>query len=268
MFTGLLKEEYFKSTGQDCIVAFIDILGFRDIVMGDDNDANKAIDIIDDKIKTALEIVKEDSVGYTSVRLFSDCMCVACDFDFHNTYNILYEIAYLQLYLATEEIFTRGGLSFGKHFQNDRIIFSKALIQAYDLEKRAIYPRVVLDKCFIDYVMGLEDETDKNRRIFLIEQSPDKLFFIDYLEIVFDIDFDNQDLLKKHKNAIINQARKHHMEPQIVDKYRWLAEYHNLKISEYVETQKYDKNRRLNILEELLINIKSVFPAFQKPWPI
>jgi hypothetical protein len=44
----------------------------------------------------------------------------------------------------------RGGVSFDRHFENQSITYSPALTKAYQLEQKAIYPRILIDVAIID----------------------------------------------------------------------------------------------------------------------
>ena len=48
------------------------------------------------------------------------------------------------------DLYLRGGVSIGFHYEDDNIIFSDGLIKAYYLEsKKSIYPRIILDEDLI-----------------------------------------------------------------------------------------------------------------------
>jgi hypothetical protein len=55
--------------------------------------------------------------------------------------------------LLMHNIYVRGGVSLGFHFENENTIFSKGLLNAHSIEtKRALYPRIVVDNELINKI--------------------------------------------------------------------------------------------------------------------
>ena len=88
---------------------------------------------------------------------------------------MLYELAFMQSWLSINGIFVRGALSSGPHYENDHIIFSEGLIKAYDHEKSAIYPRIIVDPGLLSCICN-----DVNADFLMI--APDGEIFVDYLD--------------------------------------------------------------------------------------
>jgi hypothetical protein len=131
------------------IVAFLDILGFRSLVVQNRDQATSVIRKLDEALNHTLKCLAEyGEPDWSSVKLFSDCFCISCN-DADLTF-MLHELSFLQWYLATNGIFVGGGLSFGSHYENERIIFSEGLIRAYDLQRLDPYPRVLIDHAVLD----------------------------------------------------------------------------------------------------------------------
>jgi len=62
----------------------------------------------------------------------------------------------------TKGFFLRGGISTGSYFADDNMIFSKGLVNAYQLEsKKAIYPRVIIDKNIVVRIQNISIESLK-----------------------------------------------------------------------------------------------------------
>jgi len=81
--------------------------------------------------------------------IFLKCTNRELFIDFLNLLKIIY-VAFIK-----QGLFLRGGLSYGKHFENDRITYSHVLTKAHELaEKITEYPRVVIDN---DIILMSED---------------------------------------------------------------------------------------------------------------
>ena len=270
---SLVREQYMsnsynESNYPDKLVAFLDILGFKNLVMQDIEGALQTINSIDGHLKHVLKILADNHGKTFSIKLFSDCICVSCEYTFENIFYMMYELAFIQLYFSFEGIFLRGALTKGNHFENDRIIFSKGLIKAYELEQAAIYPRIIIDKYLIDQI-----KQDNNsyfpiyigfkKQDFLI-QSPDGQFFVDYLNLLYEEGMDQIESLHKHKESIIDNVNKNLENIKIIEKCRWIAEYHNYKFNEIFDADGWEEDYATKVIKDTTIHISSVFPNFKK----
>lgn len=144
----------------DCIVAFLDILGFQEYVKryfnSDDPEDKKILENINDGLIDGLKNVKESEnqeINLVKYKLFSDCVC----FSIPTYQGKVGEVAMLSemvnrvvnysFHLIRRNIYPRGGIAVGPHYQDENIIFSDGLNKAHYLEdKIAIYPRTILDE--------------------------------------------------------------------------------------------------------------------------
>ncbi|NTU74447.1 hypothetical protein HGB07_10060 [Candidatus Roizmanbacteria bacterium] len=181
---------------------------------------------------------------------------------------MVFELAFIQFIMARDGIFLRGALSRGNHFENDRMIFSKGLVTAYHLETKAIYPRIIIDSALIDSIMNDNNfyapfYVQERTRNFVI-QSPDRYYSVDYLNSLYQKGLDEIEALERHKDSIEAAAKHNLLDSRITDKYRWLAEYHNCKVAEFVCPDDYEEPYLSEILESTTINITEIFPNFKK----
>jgi hypothetical protein len=262
------KRVYKEKDLQNKLVAFVDILGFKHLITQEKSKAIKSLNDIDSSIQHILWILKEQHQKTFSTKLFSDCICISCDDTLENVFYIIYELSYIQYSLSLEGIYVRGGLSFGDHFENNRIIFSNGLVKAYELEQTAHYPRIIIDSELIIRIF----EDDENyfpyycgfkKRDFIIE-SPDGHFSIDYLHMLYEEGFEQLEELKFHKEALITNLMANYNNQKIVDKYRWLAEYHNNRFNEIFASEEYEEEYVKSVNESIYINIETTFPSFKK----
>jgi hypothetical protein len=210
------------------LVAFIDILGFAEMVIDDEPSVLDTIRLLDGRLRHVREVWRDDW-GDLSVKLFSDCICISCRPE--DCAHMLYELAFLQFYLSMDGIFLRGGLALGKHFENDLMIFSKGLVEAYQLERMALYPRIVVAEGVVQgkeqpyYTAGTWPTQS------LVMRDPDGTKFVDYIEFSMEEGMEQADFFSAHKKAILHQVARHSTTPRIIDKYLWVARYHNAKFA-------------------------------------
>jgi len=50
----------------------------------------------------------------------------------------------------------------------------------------------------------------------------------------------------------------------MIDKYKWLSEYHNIKFKELFPQEDYYKNAYKEMQESMCIDIDSIFTGFEK----
>lgn len=145
---------------KQCIVAFLDILGFEEHVKNFLNPKSSQDQEICKNIQSALnESMKYVKYGdnkdkrLVRYKIFSDCTCLSVPEFYHTEIEstilclLMTIIKSYTFHLLNNDILLRGGVSVGFHYQNDDMIFSDALIKAHYLEsKEAIYPRTILDK--------------------------------------------------------------------------------------------------------------------------
>jgi hypothetical protein len=156
---------------QQRLVAFIDILGFRQLVRDSNSDDGKVlllqdvlkylktwegsekwgvrlIEIEEDAQKKGLEIFKIS--GNTACTCFSDSIVVSVLSDDTNinetTSTLIANLSLIGSTLLKAGILWRGGITFGNLIHsNDGIIIGQALIDAYELQSHsAKYPRILL----------------------------------------------------------------------------------------------------------------------------
>jgi len=138
----------------DRIVAFIDVLGFSELVKASDTDST-ALSKVKKLIATheLFERFMGEYLDFARADFFSDCFVLSV-----NTDQVIYlirETGYLCRHLLLQGFSCRGGISAGSLYHHGPVVVGPALIKAYHLEKTvAVYPRVLLD----DATMACWDE--------------------------------------------------------------------------------------------------------------
>jgi len=169
------------------IVCFIDILGFSELINEYDSEITSTVlqDIQESFALAKTQLLEntneqnKEAIKHLKYQTFSDNICISIPYfdsedDFLANFNLL--ITYvrgIQSILMTKGFFTRGGISIGSYYADNNIIFSKGLVNAYHLEnKKAVYPRVIIDKTILE-------------KLFKYNQERVKYFGIDSV-IIFD----------------------------------------------------------------------------------
>lgn len=257
--------EYLKSQQEilvkDCVIAYVDILGFKELIENAGNDENKLNQLLNHlnsayrSAYTRLEDRQSISKRYTfetvnQTRIYTDnIICVKelspwpSDGE-PEIGHLLEHIAHYQLDLALNGHFSRGILVTDKAYCDEKIIFGNSFIHFDEYEKQIKYPRVILDddtvarvKVYLTWYSRPEICPFKDD--LLIDQ--DKKWFINYLII---LKMFNDDLmacktgkgyypeaineLKKHRDKVLKNIKLfRHSYDGVFEKYVWLANYHN-----------------------------------------
>jgi len=256
------------------IVAFIDILGFKDLldktVDKDDNDVERYIELIqdaygiirdawhlDDEIVTPPKlseiIQKENRLKGKIVTIFSDTIVVSF---LQNApgeiFYTLYEIKLMVMELINRGILCRGALAYGKLIHTNKMIFGPALVEAYLTEsKAALYPRVIVSRELILLAgkYGIHRDTEEIGFVQdLLKKDTDGMFYIDYFlaaqSELDDPEFGFISYLSKMGSLIKKGVRSRR--PDVRIKYMWMREKINEVISTVKKTENLDTLRRIN----------------------
>lgn len=203
-------------SSKNSFVAFIDLLGFQTMVNYDasrpDHDSFYLEKLYEAHLRAKESLGKVEN---STVTQFSDSIVLARPFNPSAFPDFLAQIAAYQKDLLLNGLLCRGGISFGRHFQREDFIFSKALVEAYLIESReAGNPRIVVAQ---DLVELLSDRVDFMGS--LIRES-DGYYFVNYLQYV---DGDERMELGARIRGIIERSEGG--SASIAAKLRWLERY-------------------------------------------
>lgn len=243
------------------LIAFIDILGFKEIVKQSETDTSKI-----ELIYSVLEYLKnwekaekwdlkfveiEESAQYkgldnfdlrrkTNVTTFSDSIVVSVKVDDNvneMASTLIVNLSYIGTVLLEKGILIRGGLTIGNiiHIENGTV-FGQGLIDAYMLETRsAKYPRIVLsDKLLSELNYPLE--TKRNRYPFhqyLNSYDDGCVGFhqLIYYQVIESWTEMTPELLTKSlskvRKVIISGLDSSFEKPEVFAKFNWLKEQYN-----------------------------------------
>jgi hypothetical protein len=245
-----------KNTTKECFVAFIDILGFKDMILADDG-SGTSLKVIKKTIKESTEVINERKKNKShpyawwydefKIRTFSDCFCFSIPLQFKNNekdylQNFVSFYGWIMVFynkLLNAGFLCRGGISQGWHYSSNSLIFSRALVEAYQIEsKEAIYPIIMIhptltkylvDKNFISepyyQYMFSHDNTGRNFLNQFNSSIVDQLFFYrdEYKDLDKDTNIKNEWLSKVLE--IIRDKSSQYIGTPPMDKYQWLKEF-------------------------------------------
>lgn len=258
-------------------VAFIDILGFKDIVYS--NDKYRIQDYITamENWHGLLEHAKKIDKIEIEFNTISDSIVIYTKIDEDNLRFLIYLVASLQSHLLINKLYSRGAISKGDiYFNSDTsILVGKGLISAYQLEQTANFPIVIID----------------NKIIYDLSQNRDNFIFF-YGKRNSKFIYKNQDynLLKKSEevaastitepnvfisygitrimnsindvpyfNEIYEDMRTQiYTNPKVQGKYFWLAKHLSNSIEEVIKFTDFD-NENIKSLHKEWISMKEKF---------
>jgi len=126
--------------------AFLDVLGYKNFLEIDLRNGEMKFK---DKLLTAFHVFDDVNSTVYQYKAVSDSIFLKCT-EKDKFIEFLELIKKVYIAFIKQGLFLRGGLAYGKHFENDRITYSHVLTRSHDLENSlAEYPRVVIDEYII-----------------------------------------------------------------------------------------------------------------------
>ena len=232
-------------------IAFIDILGFKDTIYKMESDATLFDHIY--RIVAALdqESQMKDEINIGSnmkikihpneeITFFSDCIVIS---DLPDSYfHVILKVKSISESLLLHGILCRGAITIGQICHKERIVFGSGLISAYEQENNlAVYPRIIIPEEFHTDLLSHGHETAAG----LLVKDIDGYWFIDPFSpnetSLGDAElYGYVNTKKANPEAEYFTTVRHHIEvglkrfkhqPQIYEKFKWIANYLNRKIS-------------------------------------
>ena len=235
-----------KAQPRSSVVAFLDILGFQELVRTayKDGQSHQLLEKLRKALREAREHLEgEDALTASGdatwgVKVFTDNVVLGIPITGDGELDLGLAFSLIGLYqykLVQHGFFIRGGIAVGELYMDEDVVFGEALLEAYDAESRlARDPRVVLapsalghvqrDMC---YYASIQDTPHDNELLVDVDDQ----VFIDYLMVPLDGVAPDQsyfDDVLNHKLTIEANLRRFRSEPRYWNKYAWAANYHNL----------------------------------------
>ncbi len=237
---------------------FLDILGFtHEIIYNEHNSTfdkhfNGLYEAFVDATR-ALRHDTEDDITYDRAmlyqcKLFTDNIVIGCpldafpQLDHEDTFGyIIIDLIQAQLKLVLKGYFIRGGWSYGNLFMDENMIYGEALIDAYNHEKKAVFPKIILSERVNNFVNAqlkyYATPYISPHYTHLLKDEEGNLF-INYLsDLVVNEDgyqHVSEEEIILHKKLILENIQKYKGNEKIYAKYKWAADYHNFFCKEFI----------------------------------
>lgn len=215
-------------------VVFADLLGVRALILESENDAS-----ILERISSALaeSSVALESGSWSYFRYYSDCVSLITPVKFAGDTSHESEFGHTvralgawQAQMTINGFPIRGGFAFGNVYVDERSLFGKAHLVAYELEsKTAQNPRILLCPDTLQLLSAQVEfyrnghESPQERHVLVdVDNQP----FVSYLAAVHEyyVDYEGE-LLAKHRDLIVDRLTSGIA--SVRDKYLWMRDYHN-----------------------------------------
>ena len=237
-------------------VAFLDLLGFKDMVNQSlinqtiFNNINRAMNYIGgiqhDNYNGRMRMV---DVG-KQVTVFSDSIVISYDASMPGGgFHVLMDLVYICNDLLGIGIPVRGGVTVGPLIHDELKCFGPAMVEAYLLEsQKAIFPRIIInqnvlkhDLCRPGGANTIEYEAEYLSAIIKVD-SYDGLIFLDYMKQCNE--FDEPEVynayMLKTKAFISRSLNIYAGNTKVVSKYEWLKWYYNETVASiYPEPEQF-----------------------------
>ncbi len=149
-------------------IAYFDLLGYKKFFEDHPDKVGDFLQIIHEAISNTINYIREINssrigveIGKLFIRkkVFSDniLLCLettTAEVEYPRFLAFLAIVADIQRnFVLRYGLFLRGGITIGELSFNEDFVFGKGLIDAVALEETAIYPRIIMDKSVLDYVL-------------------------------------------------------------------------------------------------------------------
>ena len=240
---------------EECIVTFIDLLGFRDLL-----NRRTAADI-----RQILNTFRREAEPYdpglpsdpsrrgitseVKMEVVSDAVVRARTI--HSRYpdgalfRELMELLFIQAACVHQGILLRGALTIGYVHVGEELegpVFGPGLVRAYEMEDReAVYPRIIVEEAVMERFANDEtlwreghSRSDEAEYVAHLLKTDDAgLSFVDYLG-AFQTEVDHYgqyvELLARHRQ-LVERGLSEVSRRDVRRKYAWLKNYHNRQVS-------------------------------------
>lgn len=241
-----------KKNYKDRIIAFVDILGFKNLV--EESTVNKyEFQKILDSLKNFRKLKKEKEdqhhIKDVKVTTFSDSLVISYPLDNSDCevfYSILLDLTRLQLILLGNNVIIRGGIAIGKLRHTQYEIFGPAMNEAYRLESKiAKYPRIVICEDTVKTYVQMHPSTGEDAKnqekleSLLRQDSGENIYYLDYLgnPALFNSYEDYRLTLQIIENII--RHGKQADDAKTKSKYDWLEKYYITVLDEVIKENEF-----------------------------
>lgn len=216
-------------------VAFLDILGFKNLVNGPEATCQSILSIYQ-----GFDVMQKTYFGNdygeaqdVKMKVMSDSICLYIEADKPNAlWSLISFCTVFQYDLLTipQHIFVRGGIALGDMFVENDIVFGPALTQAYLLEeKNAKVPRIIILKETLEYGKKQADKDAADLMEISTFRDDDAFYVLNYFVLLcFN---DNNEKIVDQIKAVVSDYLDSTIDESIRQKYLYVEN----KICKYLK---------------------------------
>lgn len=149
-------------------IAYFDLLGYKNFFRNHPDEVENFLQYIHEAVSLTDAYIQEVNSSpvaiqfgklFIRIKVFSDniLLCLettTTDMEYPRFLAFLTIIADIQRnFILKYGLFLRGGITIGKLSFNEDYVFGQGLIDAVELEEKAIYPRIIIGQTVLDYVL-------------------------------------------------------------------------------------------------------------------
>jgi hypothetical protein len=144
----------------------LDLLGYKDFFREKKRDVEKFLETINEALTSTIDGTNQQykrvpDAYKPQIKMFSDNILIAIrcsnnnEKDFLPYLNLVRTVAHIQKTFITKyQLFLRGGIAKGMFYFGEEYVFGEALINAYEMEQFAIYPKINIDEKYVEKIIN------------------------------------------------------------------------------------------------------------------
>lgn len=220
---------------EDRYCAFVDVLGFSEIIAGigrGDVDVWEIRNLLD-KVHTRDNSASATADKTLRAQSISDGVCLSTAVTADGLRELLFSLEQLTTGLLAEGYFIRGGVVRGRIYHDKNMVFGDALVRAYRIESLiAKYPRIVIESDVAKEAIRIaHDQPDRTEYVKQASDGPYFLHVLRLIDVVLRGDKDDRlgllstyngmaEMIQARLNAAVDRPRHY-------EKVHWFADYWN-----------------------------------------
>lgn len=224
-----------------CYFAFLDLLGFKEIVKNKScsqivdifNEAKKQYiirEILDDE--SAIPVIPPSDIHYY---IMSDSICIYIQDSYENALPVLSWLCLnfqVRMLCLETPVLARGAIVRGNIYEDSNVLFGPAMVEAYERsEKLAHVPRVIITN---DLYNEITNHTYKVILDGFMHQEQDGFYVINYIEYfcMHNSTLDYRENVQSYLNKIINASLDQSVREKYLYVKMWMEYYMKQKASD------------------------------------
>jgi len=229
---------------KDCYIAYLDILGFKNLLKRSCDNLCEYIATLFDRIQeeyyvtvntTGRHLVNQSLIKQ---KIMSDSICFYVDASVPNALaGLIATCDYFQVRLSRQNdpLLVRGAIVRGKLYAENDVVFGQGFVDAYMMEeKTAKYPRIILTKALIKQCCCLDENGWDYIKRFTYDDD-DAFVTVDYLYLYYGLSHEKDDW--KRFAAYVFDKVEEETDASIKEKYLYLQRSIKRAIKKYMDNE-------------------------------